>query len=180
MSDRKGDWIQTYTGKKFWPLDPRPEDVDIEDIAHALSMTCRFGGHCVKFYSVAEHSALVSAYVPPEYALEGLLHDATEAYLVDLSRPIKQFMPAFIQAEKHLRKAIAERFGLEPEEPPIVCEIDRRILTDERNQNMVPSPEKWSTDAEPLCAILEYLSPSDAQKFFLETFARVCYKLPTA
>lgn len=69
--DRRGDWIQTFTGRRFWPLDPRPEDVCIEDIAHALSLKCRFGGHCTRFYSVAEHSVHVSNYVPAEFALWG-------------------------------------------------------------------------------------------------------------
>jgi hypothetical protein len=65
----RGDWIQTATGRPFWPIDPRPEDIDIEDIAHALSMLCRFGGHCLRFYSVAEHSVLLSQYVAPEHKL---------------------------------------------------------------------------------------------------------------
>ena len=63
---RKGDWILTYSGIEFWPLDPRPEDVRIEDIAHALSMQCRFAGHCDRFYSVAEHSIRVADLVPRE------------------------------------------------------------------------------------------------------------------
>jgi uncharacterized protein len=91
MSTRTGDWIQTYTGKQFWPLSPLPEDIVIEDIAHALSMQCRFGGHVRTFYSVAQHSVHVSLLVEPQYALWGLLHDAAEAYLVDLPRPIKKF-----------------------------------------------------------------------------------------
>lgn len=82
-------WIQTFLGKPFWPLSPRPEDIDIRDIAHALAMTCRFTGHSQKFYSVAEHSVRVSRIVPAQFALHGLLHDASEAYLCDLSRPIK-------------------------------------------------------------------------------------------
>ena len=90
MAARKGDWIQTFTGRAFYVLDPRPEDVDIEDIAHALSMQCRFAGHCREFYSVAQHSVTASWLVPPEDALWGLLHDAAEAYVVDLPRPIKR------------------------------------------------------------------------------------------
>ena len=69
VSARKGDWMQTYTGRQFWPIDPRANEVHIEDIAHALSMMCRYNGHCRTFYSVAEHSVLVSQHVPPEHAL---------------------------------------------------------------------------------------------------------------
>lgn len=78
--------IQTYTGRKFWPLDPRPEDVCIEDIAHALSLKCRFGGHCKRFYSVAQHGALVCNTLnvnggrrSPVLLMQGLMHDAAEA-----------------------------------------------------------------------------------------------------
>ena len=79
-TSRNGDWLQTFTGKAFFPLDPRPEEMDIFDIAHALSNLCRYGGHCNKFYSVAEHSVLVSIlcrlYYGEQVALQGLLHDA--------------------------------------------------------------------------------------------------------
>lgn len=100
----------TGSGKPFWSMDPRPEDVRIEDIAAHLSRICRFGGALkdsvtlcedefphggagisakIEIYSVAQHSVLVSYNVPPEYALEGLLHDAAEAYIGDMIKPIK-------------------------------------------------------------------------------------------
>src|SRR5690554_7094997 len=83
-------FIQTYTGRRFYPLDPNPADVCIEDIAHALSRITRFNAHInAEWYSVAEHSVHVSRIVPPEYALAGLLHDASEAYIADVSRPVK-------------------------------------------------------------------------------------------
>lgn len=85
----RSDWMQTYTGRVFWPLEPRPEDVDIVDIAHALANLCRYGGHSKVFYSVAHHSVLVSQIVPPADALWGLMHDSAEAYVIDLIRPIK-------------------------------------------------------------------------------------------
>jgi len=83
------EWIQTYTGKKFWAFDAAIADICIEDIAHALAMRCRFGCHCKEFYSVAQHSVIVSHHLPPELKLWGLLHDATEAYLPDVPRPQK-------------------------------------------------------------------------------------------
>lgn len=112
--------IRTSTGKTFNVIAPRPEDVDITDItdiAHALSLTCRFSGQCREFYSVAQHSVLVSRLVPPGLALAGLLHDAHEAYLADLSRPVKQAMPVEVavwwaQVVHRLDVAIGSKFGL--------------------------------------------------------------------
>lgn len=111
---REGSWLQTYSGRMFWPLGPRPEDVHIEDIAHALSHLCRFGGHATEFYSVAQHSILVSRLVPYEYALAGLLHDAAEAYVGDMVRPLKEagVLHEYRRIEERVSRAIAERFGL--------------------------------------------------------------------
>lgn len=72
MSERIGDWMQVYSGKQFWPLDPRPEEIEIEDIAHSLANMCRFAGHSEKFYSVADHSHRVAEYVPPSLELAGI------------------------------------------------------------------------------------------------------------
>src|ERR1700724_2684254 len=83
-----GGWQQTFTGRRFYPLSPRVEDVCIEDIAHALSNICRYGGHCREFYSVAQHCNMVSDWMP-EFKLEGLLHDSPEAYIGDMVRPVK-------------------------------------------------------------------------------------------
>ena len=82
-------WIETYTGKKVYPLRPDEETLCVEDIAHALALTCRFGGHCSEFYSVAQHSCLVSDLCPDGLKLAGLMHDAAEAYLGDVVSPIK-------------------------------------------------------------------------------------------
>ena len=89
----KPGWVQTVTGKAFYPLKPDPSLISIEDIAWALSMQCRFAGHVLHFYSVAEHCVYISNSVPMEDALWGLLHDATEAYLTDVPRPLKPLMP---------------------------------------------------------------------------------------
>lgn len=99
-------YIRTFTGIKFTPLSPRLEDIDIRDIAHALSNLCRFTGHTPVFYSVAEHSVLVSKLVEPKYALGALLHDASEAYLNDIAGPIKPFFPEYVKAEKKLQDLI--------------------------------------------------------------------------
>lgn len=86
----RGDYFITFTGKKFYFSDPLPEMICLADIAHALAHQCRFGGHAKRFYSVAEHSVLVSYLVPPHLALKGLLHAAAKAYYGDIVRPLKQ------------------------------------------------------------------------------------------
>lgn len=173
MGGRGGDWIQTYSGRQFWPMDPRPEDVHIEDVAHALSLLCRYGGHVLRFYSVAEHCVHLARAVPREDALWALLHDASEAYLVDVPRPIKSSLGGYREAEAKIMAAVCERFSLHPEQPASVGEADYRILTDERVQNMAPAPVAWSTDAAPLGITLSYWSPSEARALFLHTFHRL-------
>jgi hypothetical protein len=148
---RNGDWIQTYSGKKFWPLDPRPEEIFVEDIVHALSVLCRYGGHCTSFYSVAQHSLLVAAQVPPEDALWALLNDASEAYLVDIPRPIKndhRFV-FYKQAEGALMAAVCQRFNLPADIPSTVQEADHRMLKTEQMQLMVQGPSWTWSDLQP-------------------------------
>lgn len=82
-------WIETFTGKKVYPLEPCSSEYCIEDIAHALSLTCRYGGHSSDFYSVAQHCCIVSDLCPEGLKLVGLMHDAAEAYLGDVPSPIK-------------------------------------------------------------------------------------------
>lgn len=168
---RKGDWLQVYSGRQFWPLDARPEDVDIIDIAHSLSLQCRYAGHVKSFYSVAEHCLHVSRYVPQEFALIGLLHDASEAYLVDIPRPVKRFMPEYKVAEKALEAVIAERFGLQFPWPSDVMDIDNRILLDERAQLISAPPIPWGVDGlEPAGVTVLGLSPKEAEEEFLGRF----------
>lgn len=164
------DWIQTYTGRKFYPMNPDPKDVCIEDIAHALSLLCRFGGHCIKFYSVAEHSILLSRHVAPEHTLQALLHDAAEAYICDLPRPTKAWLLGYREAEDVVQRAICKRFGVAFDLPDAVVAADRSILMDERLQNMTRAPEPWSTDGEPLDIKLEYWNPQKAEEMFLIRF----------
>ena len=142
-------WIQTYSGKKFYPLNPNVSDIVIEDIIHSLSMKCRFGGHCKCFYSVAQHSIIMADNVPKEHQLVALLHDATEAYLPDVCRPIKSSLTGFEEIERQLYLAIAEKFGLPNEIPKCVKEADDRALITEKRDIMSSSPDIWSVYAEP-------------------------------
>lgn len=129
----RGDaWIQTSAGERFYPMHPIPEEVDVRVIAHALSNLCRFGGHSRRFYSVAEHSVLVSHCVPPQDALHALLHDAAEAYLVDVPRPLKGKLGNYRDIEDRCWLAIAEHFDLDPEMPESVKKADDAVLEAER------------------------------------------------
>ena len=173
MTERKGDWIQTFTGRQFWPLDPRVEEIDIRDIAHSLSMQCRFNGHCSKFYSVAEHSVLISWAASPENKLTALLHDATEAYLCDLPRPVKHSVPGYKEAEAVVEKVIAERFGTMSPFPDEVHELDHRICLDERNALMPTLPAPWGPPfdrLEPIGTPIYNWKPDLAEMWFLHMF----------
>lgn len=165
----RGDWMQTYTGRAFYPMAPEPDDVDPVDIAHALSLLCRYGGHCARFLSVAEHCVLMSQAVTPENALWALLHDATEAYLGDMIRPLKHAMPAYRQAEDRLMAVICDRFGLGRECPAEVKLADNRILRDERDALMASPPLPWSSvERVPALGVdIQCWSPADAERRYL-------------
>jgi len=109
--DRIGGWSQSAGGRPFWACDPRPEDVHLDDIVHALSHLCRYGGHCRKFYSVLEHSVLVSMVVPTEHARDALGHDFTEAYVVDVPRPLKRALKDYAAIEWRNWVAICSALG---------------------------------------------------------------------
>lgn len=171
MSHR-GDWISTFTGGKFWPLDPRAEEVKIEDVAHALSMACRFTGHVERFYSVAEHCLNVSWLVPDEHALAALLHDASEAYVADVSTPVKH-SPDFREyrvIEARIQAAIYRRFGLPPEVPLEVHRVDQRIVVSEARL-LFREPPDWSLGLPSVdCPTIVGLAPRDAEVLYLERF----------
>lgn len=137
---RKGSWMQTAGGRAYWPTDPRPEDVFIEDIAHALAHICRYGGHSPRFYSVAEHSVHVSYLVPPEDALHGLMHDSAEAYCGDIVRPLKGDLAGYADIEDANWRAICARFQLDPAMPQSVHDADVAMLFAERAALLGPSP----------------------------------------
>lgn len=167
-------WIQTYTGKAFYPLAPVIEDIDIIDIARSLSMQCRFNGHLDRFYSVAEHSVLLSDIVEPDYALWALLHDATEAYLCDLPRPLKEVIPDYSHWEQQLMIAICDRFGLPHQCPAQVKEFDARILMNERDAFLGKCDRAWDLDVPPLPKIyFGAWEPWDAMTKFLRRFSEL-------
>jgi hypothetical protein len=165
-------YIGTFSGIHFWPLLPNPDDIVIEDIAHALAHQCRFGGHASKFYSVAEHSVHVSELCLPEHALWGLLHDASEAYLVDLPRPLKQ-LPEFApyrEAERRLQRAVAVRFGLPPYQPASVTEADDTMLWIEARSLLGSAAVEVVRDERPPFEITDPLPPVEAERLFLSRY----------
>lgn len=178
LSRRERGWMGTSTGKKFYPLDPRAEDIDIRDIARGLSMTCRYAGQVKRFYSVAEHCYHVSMHVSKEYALEGLLHDSSEAYIGDMIRPLKHQpeMYEFRRAETAIELAVAQRFALETSADVLreVKEIDNRILVDEIKL-LSACPEYYLVtpglgDVPRLGVKLQCWTPYDAEHMFLSRF----------
>ena len=167
---RHGDWMQTFSGKAFWPLDPRPEEVDIRDIAHALSMQCRYAGHCLRFYSVAEHCVML-VYEMRRHTrrlqIDLLLHDAAEAYLVDVPRPVKRYLTGYREAEARVDAAIRKHFVLFRRPHKRVKALDNAILHDEQAQNMAPSVRDWNLPGGPLGVSLHFWSPAEAEAAFL-------------
>lgn len=123
--------IVTYTGRWFDAFNPRVEDVCIEDIAHALALLPRFGGHTRKPYCVAQHCYLASKMLPAPLAFQGLMHDAQEAYVLDMPSPYKRNLPDYKAMEDRVEKVVREAFGLPHKFDPAVKAVDLRMMTTE-------------------------------------------------
>ncbi|UNC91664.1 phosphohydrolase [Candidatus Contubernalis alkaliaceticus] len=155
---RKGDWIETYTGRKFWPLDPRPEDICIKDIAHGLSHMCRYNGQSKFFFSVAQHSLNCAEHakrmkLPQRYQLLCLLHDAAEAYVSDVAKPLKPYLPQFKNIENNIMTTVYEALNVRPPnsiEGNTISKIDTIMLVTEAKVLMTfDSWGDWLTDISP-------------------------------
>lgn len=172
---RRGDWMQTFTGRQFWPLDPRADEIHIEDIAHSLSMQCRYAGHSLRFYSVAEHCCHIAreanAVGGPTMGLWGLLHDASETYLVDVPRPLKPHLTGYGQLEAHVMVEVCDRFNLPVLMPKQVHEMDGAILRDEAEQNMALPPVPWDFPTDwSLGVTLGFWTPEVAEAEFIRMY----------
>lgn len=172
-------FIETYTGTRFTPLAPKTKAVHLIDIAHALSHQCRFSGHVREFYSVAEHCVRVSWLLEDQFLaskavrLWGLLHDASEAYLVDLPSPLKNAdaFKGYRRAEKRVMRAICKHFDLSLDEPEEVRAADAILLATEARDLMPYEPVHWGgLTAEPLEAQIVPWTSREAKKKFLERF----------
>lgn len=183
---RDGFWIRTFSGGRFYPLDPREREIRAEDFAHALSNLCRFTGHVREFYSVAQHCLGVSLWVEEEahrqglgllaeerLALEGLLHDASEGYLNDVATPVKRqpALAGYRAAEERLQRVIARKYGLPEIETPLVKRGDQVLLVTEARDLLVGGLEGFGQyDVEPLRDRIDPMSPREAERAFLDRF----------
>lgn len=164
-------YIATFSGKMFTPLAPKEEDIEIEDIAHALSNICRYTGHVKEFYSVAQHCVLCSWLAPPGYMLEALLHDASEAYLSDIAGPLKKFLPDYQAAEERLDRVARGRFGLPLEMSEVVKEIDYRMLVTEARAFEIPWWREWvDRGVHPYSMPIVPWAPDVAERRFLKRY----------
>lgn len=168
-ASRKGGCLQTRSGVAYYPLDPRWYEVQIADIAHSLSNICRFNGHCNDFYSVAEHSVLVSQCVPPEHQLAALLHDATEAYCCDIPTPLKRDLIGYAEIEAVNWAAIAKRFYLKPVLHESIIAADRSVLLAEKAA-IIDTHFDWKLSGSAASVEIQCLSPRRARDFFMTRF----------
>ena len=170
----KASWIQTLTGDRFDPINPDPNAINIIDIAGALGYICRFTGHTLRFYSVAQHSVLLSRAVSPENALWALLHDAPEAYLMDASAPVKPHLDGYEILEYRIMEAVCRKFGLPPEMPAQVDEYDKRIVVDERDALMSSSMHSWGLrHLQPLGVEIKPWEPDVARRNFIQRYQEI-------
>jgi hypothetical protein len=186
--DRGDAWLEMVSGQPFWPLDPRPADIHIADIAVALSNLCRFNGHVEELYSVAEHSVRVAEYVerqlysdrwhhpqPKRVMLAALLHDASEAYLVDVPRPVKRQMPTYVEAERRVEACVREAFNLIEDHGELIKLADDVLLATEKRDLKPRGRRDWRLTREPIPAPYHITpwAPVDARARFLWKFRQL-------
>jgi len=171
-------WLQTYSGKAFYPFETSyfgNETINIEDIAHSLSLQCRFNGHCKEFYSIAQHSILVANLGQTLSEKQfGLLHDATETYISDVPSPLKECKEFvdYVNLESMLRNRICGKFGLFHVEM-ILSQIliyDKVILATEKRDLMNKSDLEWNELPKPIKTKIVPMSSKRAEKEFLKKF----------
>lgn len=190
LEQTRNEWVQTYTGKAFYPLAPRVEDIDIIDIAHHLSNINRFTGATREGYNVAQHSVHVSEVAASmanadgiygteamDIARAGLLHDASEAYLNDVAKPIKTkaIMGSYLELEDNIMRLVAERFGLDYAlfENPRIKLADRVMLVTEKRDLLGPSPRPWVSSVLPRPETVVPLRSAQAKHRFLGRFSEL-------
>ena len=165
--------IRTNSGKYVNVFDPDPDTLLIEDIAHAQSNQPRFGGHLPKFYSVAQHSYLCYCIAPEDEKYDALMHDSSEAYLLDMPKPIKIELPDYNRIEENLMNILAKKFKFIYPKSPVVEKIDHYLLEWEWNVLMLHNSEnKFPLNYPPI----KIMTPKQAAKAFLTAFNREMIK----
>lgn len=162
-------YICTYLGNRFFPLEGIIDNIHLEDIAHGLAYQCRFNGQTSEFYSIAQHSLMVADIVPPELRLAALLHDASEAYLGDVVKPLKALLANYKAIELNVETMIANHFGIENMFDPRIKQADMIALATEKRDLMPHSAEDWSylRGFKPLPEAIAPMSPTEAKRVFL-------------
>jgi hypothetical protein len=180
FSSAETAWMETNSGRQFNYAHLDAGSICIEDVAAALSKMCRYNGHTRRFYSVAEHCVLMSRWVSGQAdrtiddCKVALLHDASEAYLSDVVRPVKNFLEDYKAMEASIDGFVMAHFEVQYPFPPWLKEIDTRILVDERAQAMNPSTNVWGVDGlEPLGVNVQFWSPDQAEQEFLREYRYV-------
>lgn len=169
MTEFDEHWISTYTGKKFHYLNPQLEEIDILDIAHALALTCRFGGHCRVYYSVADHSVNVARLCKPGNRLAALLHDAHEAYVPDIPSPIKMDLPMVRDLNMNIQEAIHTKFGGFKADWEEIQHMDKVMLATEARDLMLTTVD-WAELPTPMVSALLPRTPTQSENEFLKEF----------
>lgn len=172
--DGATNWIQTYSGKFYQYLKRNAHNIVIEDIAHALSLICRFSGQCREFYSVAQHCCIAHDYADSDIKLETLLHDASEAYISDIPRPIKQIIPEIKELEQFIQVQVASRFKFRWPTMGRIEILDSQLLLAEAQQ-LFDHPIAWKIEGlDPLdIGPLYCWKPKVAETEFLQRFDKL-------
>lgn len=172
--------MTTFSGLVFDFVNPTPDMVTIEDIAHALALECRFQNQCHPLYSVAQHSVLISRYAVPheeiwikderKFRLTALLHDSAEAYCGDMNKPLKILLPEYKAIENRIYAAIAAKFDLALAIPMEIKDVDERILANEGRNFMHYGWNDAKYEVDPRFSVGGALPPEEAEKLFLARF----------
>lgn len=168
--------ILCQSGEYFDFTDPEGSNFTVNDVAHALSNICRFTGHAHRFYSVAEHSVHASRIVPEGFELEALVHDATEAFIGDVAKPLKMLLPDYQRLERRIERIVLSRFGIKDGLSAVVKRADMQMLKAEQEQAML-NHDRWHpiADLEPAEVELQFWTPEVARQKFCERYDELSF-----